>query len=335
MGIGVDGRGRGDEVVGMARALRLESEGGLYHVLNRGNYRADIFRSEKAKAAFLKCVGEACAKTGWRVHAWCLMSNHYHLAVATPRANLAEGMRWLQGTFSTRFNRLRQERGHLFQGRYKSLLVDPDGGLGPLCHYIHLNPVRAGLCRVQELPAQRWTSIGWLMEPKLRPAWFDPTEALTQAGDLADTAAGRRNYLEYLAWLAEDEPARKKQGFAGMSKGWVIGTGEFKKAMIRENRQMIGKGRRLAVELKEVREEVWRETLETLLRKLRRKARDLSAEGKSVEWKLALAAALKSRTTVTNRWLATTLHMGNLHEVSRKVAAWIRQPDPGLLKKLH
>jgi REP element-mobilizing transposase RayT len=73
------------------------------------------------------------------VHAWCLVSNHCHLAVSTPKANLMEGMRWLQGTFSTRFNRLREERGHLFQGRCKSLIVDPDGGLDPLCHCIHLN----------------------------------------------------------------------------------------------------------------------------------------------------------------------------------------------------
>jgi putative transposase len=72
----------------MARPLRLESEDGVYHVLNRGNYRADIFRGDKAKASFLRCLDEACAKTGWRVHAWCLMSNHYHLALSTPRANL-------------------------------------------------------------------------------------------------------------------------------------------------------------------------------------------------------------------------------------------------------
>ncbi|MBI3885166.1 MAG: transposase [Opitutae bacterium] len=89
----------------MPRKLRLESAGGIYHVINRGNYRADLFRSEKTKAAFLNCLDEACAKTGWRVHAWCLMSNHDHLAAETPRANLVEGMRWLQGTFATRFNR--------------------------------------------------------------------------------------------------------------------------------------------------------------------------------------------------------------------------------------
>lgn len=139
----------------MARRLRMESTSGVYHVLNRGNYRLDIFRLEKTKAAFLQCVDEACERTAWRVHAWCLMSNHYHLAISTPRANLVEGMRWLQGTFALRFNRFRGERGHLFQGRYKSLLVDPADGLGALCHYIHLNPVRAHLCAVTGLKRYR------------------------------------------------------------------------------------------------------------------------------------------------------------------------------------
>jgi len=191
----------------MARKLRLESEGGIYHVLNRGNYRSPIFRAEKTKAAFLRCLGETCAKTGWVVHAWCLMSNHYHLAISTPGANLVDGMRWLQGTFSTRFNRLREERGHLFQGRYKSLVVDPDGGVGPLCHYIHLNPVRARLRPVEQLPDWPWSSVHWLMAPRLRPAWYDPTTALDHAGGLKDTAAGRRKYLEYIAcWPRTSRP---------------------------------------------------------------------------------------------------------------------------------
>jgi REP element-mobilizing transposase RayT len=85
-------------MAGMARPLRMESEAGVYHVLNRGNYRSDIFRGEKTKQAFLQCLDQACVKTGWQVHAWCLMSNHYHLAVSTPQANLVEGMRWLQGS---------------------------------------------------------------------------------------------------------------------------------------------------------------------------------------------------------------------------------------------
>ena len=306
----------------------------MYHVLNRGNYRADLFRGTKTRAAFLDCLAEACQKTGWVVHAWCVMSNHYHLAVSTPRANLAEGMSWLQGTFALRFNRLRSERGHLFQGRYKSLVVDPDGGLGPLCHYIHLNPVRARLCAVAELPSYRWVSLGWLQEPTRRPAWYAPAPALQHAGDLADTPAGRRKYLEYLGWLAEDEPARKQQRFDAMAKGWVIGTAEFTQALVRENRAQVGHGPRLAAELQEAREAIWAEQLDRLLGKLHRKRDDLAAAGKSADWKLAVAATLKAQTTVTNRWLATAMHLGNLHEVSRKVAAWTRQPNAVLLKKL-
>lgn len=230
---------------------------------------------------------------------------------------------------------MRQECGHLFQGRYKSLIVDPDNGLGPLCHYIHLNPVRAHLSKVEDLPAQRWTSTGWLMEPAQRPIWFEPSPALEHAGGLADTATGRKKYLDYLAWLAEDEPARKKLRFETMSKGWVIGAGQFAKDLVRENRELAGHGRRLAAEMREAREAVWEEELAGLLRKLRRKFGELADTGKSEDWKLAVASSMKGRTTVTNRWLATTMHMGNMHEVSRKVAAWARDPDPDLQRKLR
>ncbi len=312
----------------------MESEAGVYHVLNRGNYRTDIFRSDKAKAAFLTCLGEACEKTGWEVHAWCLMSNHYHLALSTPNANLVDGMRWLQGTFSTRFNRMRRETGHLFQGRYKSLVVDPEGGLGPLCHYIHLNPVRAKLCPVSELSEYRWTSLPWLMAAKRRPGWYQPQPALAHAGALADTPAGRRKYLAYLGWLAEDEAERKKQRFTEMSKGWIIGTSDFAKTMIKENQELVGRGRRMAAATQATREALWEEDLTFLLAKLRRTPADLVQASKSADWKRALAATLKARTTATNRWLGETLNMGGLHEVSRQASAWQRQPDPTLQKKL-
>jgi putative transposase len=318
----------------MARPLRLESEGGIYHVLNRGNYRADIFRAAKTRAAFLNCLDEACNKTGWRVHGWCVMSNHYHLAIETPKANLVEGMSWLQGTFSVRFNRLRKERGHLFQGRYRSLVVDPDDGMGSLCHYIHLNPVRAHQCSVEQLAEWPWSSVAWLMDPKRRRPWFDPGAALEHAGALADTPAGRRKYLEYLGWLTEDEPARKAQRFAQMSRGWVIGSREFAMDLIKEHGAMAGQGRRLEAAYREASEAVWQENLRELLERLGRTEEELATDGKSAGWKIALAAALKARTTATNRWLGTALHLGNLYEVSRKVAAWIRDPEPALAKKL-
>jgi REP element-mobilizing transposase RayT len=311
----------------MARKLRLESEGGLYHVINRGNYRGDIFRSEKARAAFLRCLDEACKKTGWRVYAWCVMSNHYHLAIETPQANLVEGMRWLQSTFSMRYNRLRKENGHLFQGRYQSLMVDPDEGLGALCHYIHLNPVRAKVCSMAELGNWPWSSLHWLTHPKKRASWHHVEPPLRHAGRLADSARGRRSYLDYLAWLCEDEPAKKALNFEKMSKGWAIGSQNFKKELVREHREASAFLKQTTAESRELRESLWDDELTRLLDKAGKRRSDLIREGKSVTWKLAMAAALKERTTVTNRWLSETLHLGNRHEVSRKVSAWSREQD--------
>lgn len=318
----------------MPRKLRLETEGGIYHVINRGNYRGDIFRSDKAKAAFLKCLDEACEKSGWVVHAWCVMSNHYHLALETPRGNLADGMQWLQGTFSRRFNSLRKENGHLFQGRYKSLAVEPSS-LGALCHYIHLNPVRAKMCLLEALSQWPWSSLCWLLQPKRRAKWYMPAAILEQTGEWADTAAGRRNYLKYLAWLNEDEPAQKAMNFASMSKGWAIGTMEFKKSLVTEHEEAAKAIKQNQSEWQELKHAMADDVLTDLLGKLNKQRSDLLREGKSVPWKLALAAAMKAKTVASNRWLAEHLHMGNMYEVSRKVSAWSVQPDAMLMKKLQ
>jgi putative transposase len=135
----------------MARKLRLEFPGACYHVINRGNYRRDVFLHDRTKAAFVACLYEACEKSAWTLHAFVVMRNHYHLAIETPRGNLVAGMHWLQATFANRFNKLRGEHGHLFQGRYKALLVEEGDPLSLVCHYIHLNPVRAGIVPVTQL----------------------------------------------------------------------------------------------------------------------------------------------------------------------------------------
>jgi putative transposase len=102
---------------GMPRQLRLEYAGAIYHVMNRGDRREVIVRDRRDRERFLSTLGEACAKTGWQVHAFCLMSNHFHLVVETPQPNLVNGMSWLLGTYSSRFNRRHKLVGHLFSGR--------------------------------------------------------------------------------------------------------------------------------------------------------------------------------------------------------------------------
>jgi len=106
------------------RALRIEYEGAIYHVLNRGDRREPIFRDDADRKRFLETLGEACAQTDWQVHALCLMGNHFHLVVETPKGNLVAGMKWFLGTYTARFNRRHKLFGHLFSGRYKALVVD-------------------------------------------------------------------------------------------------------------------------------------------------------------------------------------------------------------------
>src|SRR5271170_7636119 len=143
----------------MARKLRVQYPGAIYHVMNRGDRRERIFEDEGDRKLFLETLEEACEKTGWLVHAWCLMPNHFHLVIETPQANLVAGMKWLLGAYTGRFNRRHKEFGRLFSGRYKALIVDGSGTgyLKTVCDYVHLNPVRAKLLIPQEkLSRYRW-----------------------------------------------------------------------------------------------------------------------------------------------------------------------------------
>ncbi|MBL7012736.1 MAG: transposase, partial [Kiritimatiellales bacterium] len=108
----------------MARALRVEYPGARYHVMCRGNQSRDIFQSQEDADLFVRCLGEMCVRNQAVVHAWCLMSNHYHLLLETPQGNLVDAMKWLQGTFTQRYNARHKLWGHLFQGRYKAKLID-------------------------------------------------------------------------------------------------------------------------------------------------------------------------------------------------------------------
>ena len=133
----------------MARKLRVEYPEAIYHVMNRGDRREAIFQDDQDRKRFVETLADACAKTGWEVHAYVLMPNHFHLVVETPQPNLVAGMKWFLGTYTARFNRRHKLFGHLFSGRYKSLVVDGSGTgyLKTVCDYVHLNPVRAKLPR--------------------------------------------------------------------------------------------------------------------------------------------------------------------------------------------
>ena len=154
----------------MARPLRLEFAGALYHVTSRGNERKAIYFDDTDFKLFLALLGKVCEQCNWVVHAYCLMTNHYHLLVETADANLGKGMRQLNGNFTQAINRKHKRVGHLFQGRYKAILVDKDTYLLELSRYIVLNPIRANMVQsVDNWPWSNWHSV---MGLTASPSWL-------------------------------------------------------------------------------------------------------------------------------------------------------------------
>jgi len=303
----------------MARKLRVEYDGALYHVINRGNFRADVFASKGTREAFERCLLETCEKSQWRLHAYVIMRNHYHLAVETPRGNLVDGMQWLQSTFANRFNRVHDVHGHVFQGRYHAFLVESLRELGAVGHYIHLNPVRAGVVRLDELEGYHIGSYGYLRRPKARPAWLSFDAVLSAAGGLADRKAGWNSYAAYLKWLAENEPAQKGLAFDQMCRGWAIGSEVFKQDVRRKfEEKLLGEGTE-ATTRTEARVQAWNKELDRALARLGKSPKEVAGDAKAAPWKVAIAAHLKTVTTSSNPWIAEALHMGAHAAISRYV----------------
>lgn len=305
----------------MPRKLRLEYAGACYHVINRGNYRRDLFRGKGAAQSFETALFEGCERFRWRLHAFVVMRNHFHLAVETPQPNLSEGMRWVQATWAMRFNRFRGETGRPFQGRYKSLHVEPGHALAQVAHYIHLNPMRAGVVTAEHLPTYRWSSLHWFLQ-RSRPMCLHQATVLRESGGLQDTPAGWRRYVDYLGLLAEEDVKRREERFGRLSRGWHVGSEEFKAELVgrfqapgRERFEMLGADRQAHLQL---RTELWESGLRRLARALRVRLDKLGPRH-SDPVKVRLAAVMKAKTSVSNGWLAQRLDMGAPASVSQYI----------------
>ena len=179
----------------MARPLRLEFPGALYHVTARGNARHAIFFDDADRELFLGCLGDVIGRCGWICHAYCLMENHYHLLIETPEGNLSRGMRQFNGVFTQRVNRRHGRVGHLFQGRFKAIVVERESYLLELCRYIVLNPLRAGMVPdIERYPWSSYPATRGLVEPL---GWFTPDWVLSQFG--TRRASAQRRYAEFVA----------------------------------------------------------------------------------------------------------------------------------------
>lgn len=168
----------------MSRPLRIEFEGAWYHVMNRGANRQDIFLQSGDYESFLRLLADCRKLWALEIHAYCLLKNHYHLLVRTPRGNLGRAMRHLDGVYTQYFNRDHKRDGPLFRGRYKAILVDAESYLLQVVRYIHLNPVTAKLAQLPEVFP--WSSYRYYLDPRNSPSALERKVVLDQFGRAKD-----------------------------------------------------------------------------------------------------------------------------------------------------
>jgi putative transposase len=298
----------------MPRKLRVEYAGAIYHVMNRGDRREPIFLDDKDRESFVQTLAQTCQKTGWQVHAYCLMPNHFHLVVETPRANLVNGMRWFLGTYTARFNRRHKYFGHLFSGRYKSLIVDGSGTgyLKTVCDYVHLNPVRAGLLKPgQPLNEYSWSS--WpehLKRPGKRPPWLRVDRLMGEWAIKADHSAGRREMEAGMEQRRELELAAEHGDWKRVRRGWYFGPEKFREELLELIGQKQGQ-QHYGEELRESEEQKAERLIAETLKKVKWTAKDLKSRPKGDATKARLASRLRAETTVKWQWITERLTMGH------------------------
>ena len=325
----------------MARPLRIEYPGATYHVMARGNQGRAIFKDDGDRQRFLETLGEACDKTGWRIHAYVLMGNHYHLLIETPEGNLVAGMKWLQGTYTQRYNGRHKVLGHLFQGRYKAVPVEAAnaGYLESVSTYIHLNPARAGLIEIgkEKLRDYRWSSYPWhLSVPGRGPAWLETRRVM---GALRLKAGDRRGYEIYLEGRVLELGLKAgrvelEEQWKSLRHGWYVG-GERFAERLRNKIERLGRGCQRESHSGVVKREHGEQAAGQLLRRglaaLGLAADDMTAPPKVSAEKAALAGWLRARTSVSLRWVSARLHMGHYTNAGRGP----RKMSPGGLRKFR
>jgi putative transposase len=318
--------------------------GAVYHVMCRGNNGQMIFeptsngRGVGAKKGdgqrlFLRTLEEACEQTGWRIHAYVLMGNHYHILLETPEANLVAGMKWFQGTYTQRFNSLFGCRGHLFQGRYKSLPVESDASyFRSVGNYIHLNPFRAGLAGEgveKSLEEYEWSSYsayvghrpktlkGLMQDRLLSACGIDPV--------LSDRQEMYRSQMVFKMRGESGSDAIDDLVQKQIRRGWFVGGDGFRKWLAQ---QLPGTGDNLRGEQRRAHDECEAERLlEVALSALNMTESELLNLRFNRPEKQAVAWLLKSRTTVTGVWIAQRIRMGSRANVSRGLTAISGEAD--------
>ncbi len=319
----------------MARKPRIEYEGAVYHVMNRGDRGGRIFKDRLDYELFITTMGEVCRRAGWVMHSYALMPNHFHWQVETPEANLVAGMKWFLGVYSQRFNNRHAKRGHVFQGRYKAVPIESESGhyFETLSTYIHLNPARARLLTDPKkgLEQHRWSSyMDYLRPASRRPVWLRVDRVLGNM-NLEDNAEGRTAYRRYLRGrMRELGTKRGKKESRGEWKqirsGWYAGSEEFGKDLLEKLSSVIEGKQRTSYSGGAIQAHDEHEA-ERLIRSgmatLEIDEADLTRLPKGHDLKCLLAWLAHQQTMASHAWLADRLRMG----FPTALSAYIRRGD--------
>lgn len=294
---------------GMPRKPRPIHSERVYHVFNRGNYRLPVFETEGAREAFLKALGETARMFGWVMYAYALMPNHYHLCLRTPRGNLSAGMQRLLTTFATRFNRFREESGHVFQGRFKCTVASEGLSARRIIDYIHLNPARAGLGEIGSEASLGLTSLRAYLNPGAREL-VAAGEGLADFLGFPDTAEGRLGYVEALRGVLSKDPAGEqfKEDEAVEQKNRPHPEREEARPIEEEVRMDRETARQGEIAR-------WEAATVELLRRKGLAEEDLAKLPKAHAAKLAVARELRDRHGAEAAWVGERLHAGTAHSL--------------------
>lgn len=315
----------------MARPLRYEAAGAVYHVMARGDGGKTVFEDNSDRYSWLALLERACERFGWRVHAWVLMGNHFHLLLETPEPNLVAGMKWTLGVYAQGWNRRRERKGHVFQGRYKAVVVNGEESGGSyfkiVADYIHLNPVRAGWVGGEtgkRLKSWRWSSYGVYAGNK-RPDWLE-TGRVLGAFRLAEDSRGGKAYAGYLEARARDpKGALTDVSLKELRRGWYLGGETFAKKVLDSISEISEPKRKkgsVAGEAARAHDQNEAERLAAATLRafgLPGKSSELEGRGKWIEEKSLIATLIRQRTGVKNRWVAERLAMGHEGNITRAI----------------
>jgi putative transposase len=323
----------------MPRPLRIEYEEARYHVMCRGNQQGNIFLSQEDVDLFLQTLSEMCGRNHVVVHAWCIMSNHYHLLLETPHGNLVDAMKWFQGSFTQRYNARHRLWGHLFQGRYKAKVIDDQDGsyFRAVGDYIHLNPAEAGLVGEGKLAEYKWSSYPvYLWPPSRRPKWLATAQMLSACGIPADTAKGRKAYEAYMNQRQRAVATFPKQSadaleWQRMERGWVHGSKEFHRRMIaclEESGAVPLRKVADGAQKKEIGEAAADKVIRRCLTHFNLNEADLIRIKKGDPRKMLMAALVRYHFPVSVDWVSTRLHMGHFTTVCRAMHVYDNPEKP-------